>query len=162
MIAPVIPRPLAAEGVAVEPMAVEVCELVRPIEPGAAANPIVAEASGAHVGEVSAADMTHAGPAAKMRSAEMTATTEVATTEVATTEVATTEVATATATVTAAAVTAAAACKGVCRETQPAKRDARQEHSCYVGHHDFSPDIGPRVGTRRIVHPNLCLCLEAT
>jgi hypothetical protein len=152
MIAPVIPRPLAAEGVAVEPMAVEVCELVRPIEPGAAANPIVAEASGAHVGEVSAADMTHAGPAAKMRSAEMTATTEVATTEVAT----------ATATVTAAAVTAAAACKGVCRETQPAKRDARQEHSCYVGHHDFSPDIGPRVGTRRIVHPNLCLCLEAT
>jgi hypothetical protein len=101
---------------------------------------------------VSAADMTHAGPAAKMRSAEMTATTEVATTEVAT----------ATATVTAAAVTAAAACKGVCRETQPAKRDARQEHSCYVGHHDFSPDIGPRVGTRRIVHPNLCLCLEAT
>jgi hypothetical protein len=152
MIAPVVPRPLAAEGVAVEPMAVEVCELVRPIEPGAAANPIVAEASGAHVGEVSAADMTHAGPAAKMRSAEMTATTEVATTEVAT----------ATATVTAAAVTAAAACKGVCRETQPAKRDARQEHSCYVGHHDFSPDIGPRVGTRRIVHPNLCLCLEAT
>jgi len=66
--------------------------------------------------------------AAEMTAAEMTATTEVATTTV--------------------AAAAAAACKGVSRETQRAKCAARQEHSCYLGHHDFSPDIGPRVCTR--------------
>jgi hypothetical protein len=121
-------------------MAVEVCEVVNPIGP---ANAIVAEASRANVSEVSAADMTQAGPAdvaqgrcanvtaAKMHAAEMTAATEVAT-----------------ATTTVAA--AAAACKGVSREAQRANCDARQEHPCCLGHHDLSPDIGPRVCTRRL------------
>jgi hypothetical protein len=89
-------------------MAVEVCEVVKPMEPGAAANAIVA--GRANVGEVRTADMTQAGPAdmtqcrcanvtaAKMHAAEMTATTEVAT-----------------ATTVAAAATAAG--KGVGRET---------------------------------------------
>jgi hypothetical protein len=110
MVAPAVPRVLAAEGVAVEPMAVEVCEVVKPMEPGAAANAIVAGAGRANVGEVRTADMTQAGPAdmtqcrcanvtaAKMHAAEMTATTEVAT-----------------ATTVAAAATAAG--KGVGRET---------------------------------------------
>ena len=61
MIAPAAPRPLAAEGIAIEPVAVEICEVVKPIEPGATANAIVAEASRANVGDVSAADMTQAG-----------------------------------------------------------------------------------------------------
>jgi hypothetical protein len=114
----------------------------------------VAEASRANVGEVSATNMTQAmtqaGPAdmtqgscanvtaAKMHAAEMTATKMHAAEMTATTEVATTTVA-----------AAAAACKGVSRETQRAKCDARQQHSCCLGHHDFSPDIGPRVCTRR-------------
>jgi hypothetical protein len=72
-----------------------------------------------------------------MHTAEMTAA-EVAATEVAATEVAATEVAAA----------ATAACKGVRREAQRAKGDARQQHSCCLGHHDFSPDIGLRVCTR--------------
>jgi hypothetical protein len=75
--------------------------------------------------------------AAKVHTAEMTAATEVATTTT--------------------VATAATACKGVSREAQRANYDARQEHSCCLGHHDFSPDIGPRGCTRRIVHPNLCL-----
>jgi hypothetical protein len=120
---------------------------VDPIGPGAAANAIVAEAGRANVGEVSATNMTQAmtqaGPAdvaqgrcanvtaAKMHAAEMTAATEVAT-----------------ATTTVAA--AAAACKGVSREAQRANCDARQEHPCCLGHHDLSPDIGPRVCTRRL------------
>jgi hypothetical protein len=110
-------------------MAVEVCEVVNPIGP---ANSIVAEASRANVDEVSAADMTQGGcanaTAAKMHAAEMTAPTVATTTTVA---------------------AAAAACKGVGREAQRANCDARQEHSCCLGHHDFSPDIGPRVCTRR-------------
>jgi hypothetical protein len=53
---------------------------------------------------------------AKMHSAEMTTTEMLATTEVATSTVA-----------------AATACKGVGRETQPVKGDARQQQSCYVG-----------------------------
>jgi hypothetical protein len=80
-----------------------------------------------------------------MHAAEMTAATEVATATVATTTVA-----------------AAAAGKGVSREAQRANDDARQEHSRCLGHHDFSPDIGLRVCTRGIVHPNLCLCWETT
>jgi len=104
------------------------------------------------VGEVSTAEMSQAGPAdmtqgscanvtaAKMHAAEMTAATEVATTT----------------------VTAATAGKGVSREAQRANDDARQEHSRCLGHHDFSPDIGLRVCTRGIVHPNLCLCWETT
>jgi hypothetical protein len=112
------------------------------MEVGAAANAIVAKAGGVDVGKVSAevsarggaeagaADITEAGPAdmtegsranvaaAKMHAAEMTAATEVAT---------------------AAAVPAAAtaAGKGIGREAQRAKGDARQEHSCCLGHHDF-------------------------
>jgi hypothetical protein len=89
---------------------------------------------------VSAADMAQAGPAdmteasganvtaAKMHAAEMTAATEVATATV------------------AAAATAAG--KGVRREAQRANGDARQEHSCCLGHHGFSPDIGRRVSAR--------------
>jgi len=152
MVTPAVPRLLPAEGVAIELMAVDVREVVKPIEPGAAANAIVAEAGIAHVGEVSTAEMSQAGPAdmtqgscanvtaAKMHAAEMTAATEVATTTVA----------------------AAAAGKGVSREAQRANDDARQEHSRCLGHHDFSPDIGLRVCTRGIVHPNLCLCWETT
>jgi hypothetical protein len=132
MIAPAAPRPLAAEGVAIEPVAVEICELVKPIEPGAAANAIVIEARRANVGDVSAADMTQAGPTAEMRSAEMRSA-EMTATEV------------------AIATVAAAECKGGGRETQSAKCDARQEHLCNLGYHDFSPDIGPRVCTRQIV-----------
>jgi hypothetical protein len=149
MIAPAAPRPLAAEGVAIEPVAVEICELVKPIEPGAAANAIVIEARRANVGDVSAADMTQAGPTAEMRSAEMRSA------EMRSTEMTATTVATAT------VAAAAAACKGVGRETQSAKGDARQEHAChFVGYHVFSPDTGPRVCTRRMVHPNLGLCVE--
>jgi len=134
---------LAAEGVAIEPMAVDVCEVVKPMEPGAVANAIVAEAGRANVAQVSgqgsAADMAQAGPAdmteasganvtaAKMHAAEMTAATEVATATVAT----------------------AAAGKGVRREAQRANGDARQEHSCFLGHHDFSPDIGHRAARVR-------------
>src|SRR5712692_8310194 len=147
MVTPAVPRLLPAEGVAIELMAVDVREVVKPIEPGAAANAIVAEAGIAHVGEVSTAEMSQAGPAdmtqgscanvtaAKMHAAEMTAATEVATTTVATTTVA----------------AAAAAGKGVSREAQRANDDARQEHSRCLGHHAFSPDIGLRVCTRGIV-----------
>jgi hypothetical protein len=96
MVAPAVPRVLAAEGVAIELMAVEVCDVVKPMEPRTATNAIVAEAGRDNVAnvsaEVSAADMTQAGPAdmteasgamtaAKMH-AEMAAATEVATTTV--------------------------------------------------------------------------------
>jgi len=116
MVAPAVPRVLAAEGVAVEAMAVEVCQVVKPMEPGAAANASVAEAGSDNVAEVGAPDITQAGPAemtqgscanvtaAKMHSAEMTAAEMTATTEVATTT----------------PVAAAAAGKGVGRETQGA------------------------------------------
>ena len=115
----------------------------------------MAEASRANVGDVSAGDMTQAGLAAKVRSAEL-CSAEMRSAEMRSAEMtATTEVATAT------VAAATAACKGVGRETQPAKCDAHQEHSCHFGYHDFSPDIGPRVCTRRIVHPNLGLCVDA-
>jgi hypothetical protein len=143
MVAPAVPRVLAAEGVAIELMAVEVCDVVKPMEPRTATNAIVAEAGRDNVAnvsaEVSAADMTQAGPAdmteasganmaaAKMHAAEMAAATEVATTSV--------------------AAAAAAAGKGVRREAQRANGDARQEHQCYFGHHDFPPDIGLRART---------------
>jgi len=97
--------------------------------------------------EVPSAEM----PAAEMPSAEMTATT-----------VATTATTVATTATTVAAAATAAAGKGVGRETQRAKGDAQQEHSCCLGHHDFSPDIGPRVFTRRVVHLNVCSRLETT
>jgi hypothetical protein len=115
MVAPVVPRPLAAEGVAIEAMALDV----------------VGEAGSANVSEVSAgvihgrcakmsatktlgaktrtAEMRYADMrSAEMRSAEMTATTEMAT----------------------AAVATATACKSVGRGTEPAKGDGRQEHAC--------------------------------
>ena len=114
----------------------------------------MAEASRANVGDVSAGDMTQAGLAAKVRSAEM-CSAEMRSAEMRPAEMTATEVAIAT-------VAAAAECKGGGRETQSAKCDARQEHSCNLGSHDFSPDIGPRVCTRRIVQPNLGLCVEAT
>jgi hypothetical protein len=97
----------------------------------------VAEANHANVGDVSAADMTQAGLAAKVRSAEMRSA-EMRSAEMTATEV-------------AIATVAAAECKGGGRETQSAKCDARQEHLCNLGYHDFSPDIGPRVCTRQIV-----------
>ena len=87
--------------------------------------------------EFSAADMTQAGPAdmiegsdahvtaAKMHATEMAAATEVAATTV-------------------AAATAAAG-KSARREAQCTNGDARQEHLCCLGHHDFPPDIGSRV-----------------
>jgi hypothetical protein len=147
---------LAAEGVAIELVAVEVCDVVKPMEPRAAANAFVADAGRDNVAqvsaEVSAADMTQARPAdmaesnaanvtaAKMHAAEMAAATEVATTTV-------------------AAATAAAG-KGVRREAQRANGDARQEHLCCLGHHNFPPDIGLRACA--LVHPNLCLCRETT
>jgi hypothetical protein len=94
--------------------------------------------------QAGSADMTEGSgahvTAAKMHAAEMAAATEVATTTV-------------------AAATATAG-KGVRREAQRAKGDARQEHLCCLGHHDFPPDIGLRVCTP--VHPNLCLCRETT
>src|SRR5712692_692955 len=132
MVTPAVPRLLPAEGVAIELMAVDVREVVKPIEPGAAANAIVAEAGIAHVGEMSTAEMSQAGPADMTQGscANVTAATEVATTTVA---------------------AAAAAGKGVSREAQRANDDARQEHSRCLGHHDFSPDIGLRVCTRGIV-----------
>jgi hypothetical protein len=73
--------------------------------------------------------MTQAGPAdmtegsranvtaAKMHAAEMTAATEVA--------------------AAAVAAAAAAAGKGIGREAQRANGEARQEHSCCLGYHDF-------------------------
>jgi hypothetical protein len=117
------------------------------MEPGAATNAIVAKAGRANVGKVSAevsargsaeanaANMTQAGPAdmtegssanvtaAKMHAAEMTAATEVA---------------------------AAAAGKGIGREAQRANGDARQEHSCCLGHLDFSPELGRRRRARSL------------
>ena len=108
----------------------------------------MAEASRANVGDVSAGDMTQAGLAAKVRSAEM-CSAEMRSAEMRPAEMTATEVA------------VAAECKGGGRETQSAKCDARQEHSCNLGSHDFSPDIGPRVCTRRMVHPNLGLSVEA-
>ena len=97
--------------------------------------------------------MTQAGPAAEMPSAEMPSA-EMRSAEMRSAEM-TTTVATAT-------VAAAAACKGVGRETQSAKGDARQEHAChFVGYHVFSLNTGPRVCTRRMVHPNLGLSVEA-
>src|SRR5260370_11261725 len=91
MVPPAVPRLLPAEGVATELMAVDVREGVKPIEPGAAANAIVAEAGIAHLGEASPAVMSQAGPAdmnqsscpnvtaAKMHAPKSTAATEVAT-----------------------------------------------------------------------------------
>jgi hypothetical protein len=140
MVAPTAPRVLAAEGVAMELMAAEVCNVVKPTDPGAAANALVAEAGRDNVAkvttELSAAEMTQAGPAdmtegsgahvtaTKMHAAEMAAATEVA------------------ATTMAAATAAAAAGKSARREAQCANGDARQEHLCCLGHHDFSPDTG--------------------
>ena len=99
MVAPTAPRVLAAEDVAMELMAAEVCDVVKPMEPRTATNAIVAEAGRDNVAnvsaEVSAADMTQAGPAdmteasganmaaAKMHAAEMAAATEVPTSETA-------------------------------------------------------------------------------
>jgi hypothetical protein len=131
------------------------------MEPGAAANAIVAKAGRDNVAKVSAADMTYAGSAdmtqagpadmtegsganvtaAKMHAAEMAAATEVA--------------------ATVAAATAAAG-KGVRREAQRANGDARQKHLGCLGHHDFPPDIGLRARRLRVVHPNLCPCGETT
>jgi hypothetical protein len=111
----------------------------------------VAEANHANVGDVSAADMTQAGLAAKVRSAEMRSAEMRSAEMTATTEVATATVA-----------AAATACKGVGRETQPAECDARQEHSCHLGYHDFSHDIR----TARVHAPDRSsessLCVEAT
>jgi hypothetical protein len=135
-------------------MAVEECGVVKPMEPEAVANAIVAEAGPDNGAKVSAADRTQAGPAdmtegsganmtaAKMHAAEMAAATEVAATTVAT--------------------AAAAAGKDVRREAQRANGDARQEHLCCLGHHDFPPDIGLRgLRVSTLVHPNLCLCRQA-
>jgi len=41
MVAPAVPRVLAAEGVAIELMGVEICDVVKPMEPGTATNAIV-------------------------------------------------------------------------------------------------------------------------
>jgi hypothetical protein len=153
MVAPAVPCVLAAEGVAIELMALGVCDVVKLMEPGAAANVIVADAGRDNVAKVGAADMTQAGPAdmtqvgpadmtegsganvsaTKMHAAEMAAATEMAAT-----------------TVTAATTTAG---KGVCREAQRANGDARQEHLCCLGHHDFPPDIRLRA------HAD-CACLR--
>jgi hypothetical protein len=151
--APPVPRLPAAEGVAVEPIAVDVVEAVKPSRPGCAANAIMDEAGMADMAGMaqpgatdmtdvmSCADMTTANmratdmaaaempstevTAAKMHPAEMTATAEVAAAKVAPA-------------VAAATVATAAARHGAGRETQHAKRDAHQEHSCCLDHRDFS------------------------
>jgi hypothetical protein len=114
MVAPAVPRSLAAEGVAIEAITLDVVgEPSRANVSEASAGVIhgrCAKMSGAKTlgAKTRASEMRYADMrSADMRSAEMTATTEMAT-----------------------AAVAAAACKGVGREAAPAKGDGRQEHAC--------------------------------
>jgi hypothetical protein len=145
--APPVPRLPATEGVAVEPIAVDVIEAVKPSRPGCAANAIMGETGVADMADVSSADVTAAKmgsthmTAAKMRATDMTAAEMHPAEMTATAKMAAAEVAPAVAAATVAATTVAAttaARQGAGRETEHAKGDAHQEHSCCLGHRDFS------------------------